>query len=215
MKNDPQDLYCQEYFMDGIRSGLSNYEDYSWKPELTIPMAQRFVAHLGVSKEDTVLDFGCSRGYFVKALCQLGLNAFGKDLSKWAIENGDPEIKERLTNELEIPPHSFDWINAKDVLEHMRLDFLTETLRQFSSGARKGIFIIVPLTNDFNGSYLRPEDEADVTHEIRWPFEFWLKLLHDYAPCFTVHGSYYIPNLKEASLKSRYSCGFFTLLRYK
>jgi hypothetical protein len=31
--------YTEDYFMRGPESGLSNYRDYQWLPDLTIPMA--------------------------------------------------------------------------------------------------------------------------------------------------------------------------------
>jgi SAM-dependent methyltransferase len=213
--SDKREPFCESYYMDGIATGLSNYQCYSWRPELTVKMAKRFLDHLGIEFLDEILDFGCARGYFVRALRELGKNARGCDISKWAIENCDEAVKGFVSSDTEIKPSSFDWIFSKDVLEHMRMDCLVETLRQFNTGARIGQFIIVPLCSEVDGSYLRKEDEQDVTHLIRWPFEMWLKILHDYNPDFIVSGSYYVPDLKEAARASRYSTGFFTLKRIK
>jgi hypothetical protein len=215
--NEPEikEVYSQAYFLDGIRSGLSNYENYSWKGDLTLAMATRFLEYLAIHPHDAILDYGCSRGYFVKALTILGMDAYGKDISLWAIENSDPMVKDRVSNQLYIAPNSFDWINAKDVLEHIKYPDLAHVIRQFVAGARKGIFIIVPLVKEQGGEYLRPEDQQDITHQIRWTLEDWLKFLQFHAPDFIVNGSYHIPNLKAASLKVPYSCGFFTLLRFQ
>jgi hypothetical protein len=211
----PNDVFNEDYFMDGISKGISCYENYTWRPELTVPMAKRFLDYLDIRFGDYILDLGCSRGYFVRALMELGKIAYGVDISEWAISNCDPAVKGRVSTDLRIKPMSVDWINAKDVLEHIKYDELSRVVCSMVAGARQGIFIIVPLVETDGGDYLRPEDQKDVTHQIRWTLEKWLKFLQALAPDFIVNGSYHIPDLKAASQKVPYSCGFFTLRRFR
>ena len=64
--------YDKDYYECGIESGKSLYNNYRWMPELTIPFCSRIVEHLKISTEQKVLDFGCAKGYSVKAMRLLG-----------------------------------------------------------------------------------------------------------------------------------------------
>lgn len=212
--SDKSEPFCADYYLNGVKSGLSNYENYRYLGAPTTEMAYRWLRTLDVGFGDVIIDYGCARGYFVRALRELGKNARGVDLSIWAIENGDETIKEHLSNDLTIKPLSVDWINAKDVLEHIPIDELVDVVKSFAAGARKGFFIIVPLT-DWKGIYLREEDRKDVTHQIAWELQDWLKFLSEHCRGFVIQASYHIPGLKPASDKVPFSCGFFTLKRIK
>ena len=62
-------IYDKNYYECGIESGKSLYTNYRWMPELTIPMCSRMIEHLKISSRDKILDFGCAKGYSVKACC--------------------------------------------------------------------------------------------------------------------------------------------------
>ncbi len=83
--------FDRDYFERGIASGKSLYENYRWIPELTIPMAMTYIDTLGLKKEDRILDFGCAKGYVVKALRMLHRKAWGCDVSDYAIESSDQD----------------------------------------------------------------------------------------------------------------------------
>ena len=45
--------------------------------------AEKLIATMGMQPYDSVLDFGCARGYLVKALRKLAIMAYGYDISEW------------------------------------------------------------------------------------------------------------------------------------
>lgn len=189
--------YDEAYFLHGKQSGKSLYEDYRWLPDLTLPMVKAIISHLGIKETDTVLDFGCARGYTVKAFRQLGYNAWGHDISEWALENADEEVKEYLiVNESALFANDFDWVIAKDVLEHINsTSYAVDTLRCI---ARKGIFVVVPLAESENGlvrGYDVPEYEKDVTHIHRQPLRWWVGQFHQ--PQWSVEGRYRVEGVKD------------------
>lgn len=100
--------YGQMYF-DGPREyGYGGYEyDGRW-----IPVAKDIVKHFNLSKGDKVLDVGCGKGFLVKDLLGLDINAYGVDISKYAIKHCEKEVVERLTigsaDNLEFEDNSFD-----------------------------------------------------------------------------------------------------------
>ena len=68
--------YGREYF-DGSRDyGYGGYKyDGRWKP-----VAIDIIEYFNLNKGDKVLDVGCAKGFLVKDLCDLGINASGIDI---------------------------------------------------------------------------------------------------------------------------------------
>ena len=112
MKN----LYDENYYERGIETGVSCYSNYRWIPELTIPMAARLIEYLGIAEHQKILDFGCAKGYLVKAFRLLHREAYGYDKSEYAINCVPEEIKDYIRNQVD---GGYDWIISKDVFEHI------------------------------------------------------------------------------------------------
>jgi len=193
------ETFGENYYMNGIESGVSNYVDYKWLPELTLAMAKSFIDIFGVEKESTVLDFGCARGYFVKALREYGVISYGVDVSEWAIKNCHEDIKPFVSNNLERLHLPFDHIFSKDVFEHIPMDELTTVLEKLFSICTESVIIIVPLADSEGGKYIYPNDELDKTHIHRKTLQGWVDLIEPFAKDFTIFVSNKIPSLKKAS----------------
>ena len=86
--------FGREYF-DGTREqGYGGYRyDGRW-----IPIAEDIVRHFQLKPGDRVLDVGCGKGFLVKDLMKVcpGLEAFGLDISEYAVMNCEPEVIGRL-----------------------------------------------------------------------------------------------------------------------
>lgn len=207
-------FYDAEYYLTGLSSGKSNYENYTWKPDLTLPMADRLKRILHIKDGDTVLDFGCARGYLVKALRMRGVNAFGCDSSEWAVQNCDEAVKGYVSRE--IPDGRFDHIIMKDCAEHIHPVDLLPLLTTLKGIMRKSMLLIVPLTAFVDEPYLRPEDNADPSHIIKWPLQEWMNFPHRLMTLdadVIVTGSWHYPGLKPASSEVPKSCGFIQFTR--
>lgn len=208
-----QETFDEDYFMRGRETGKSNYENYSWKRDLTVFCAARMALYLGCERGDTVLDYGCSRGFYVRALRMIGFDARGFDISKWAIANCDPEVEGLVGNDL--PADTFDWIFCKDVLEHIPPSTLLNVLAWFLGHARKGAIIIVPLGSTMTGKFMAPQDNEDKTHVNCWDLETWLGWIQGVIDTqkehWVVQGGYKLPGVKEACDKWPGSVAFITL----
>jgi len=118
--------------------------------------------------KDSIL-WGCGFGQRVRVLRYLGVDAWGYDLSKYAIENGYGDIVKDITEKNE--EVVADLVVAYDILEHIpynKLDIAIENLMQ----ADKYILTSVP----FKGT---PNCDADPTHIIKEPKEWWIKQFTD------------------------------------
>lgn len=212
---EPKDgeYYSEDYFMRGPETGKSNYFRYEWKADETLKLALYAKRHLGIQDHHTVLDYGCAKGFFVKALRMQGTQAYGYDHAEWPIQNCDEAVKPYVSNTLTLNPMSYDHIWMKDVAEHLSVNQLMDLIPKMCDAARKSILIIVPLTSYHGGAYKRQEDESDPSHVIRFTLDDWLKFLGGVAKDFAVYGSYHLHGLKPASSQVPHSCGFFKLSR--
>ncbi len=184
--------------------------NYRWLPALTIPMVQAIVRHCGILPVDDVMDFGCARGYVVRAFRSLGYNAFGVDVSKWAVEHCDPEAAKYVSlNDWRWA--DFDWIIAKDVLEHV--PDVQETINRLMERCNKGLFVVVPLAVEDGSSYLVQEYEADVTHIHRLTLPTWHAMFQ--KPGWKVLSKYRVHGVKDNYAQYEHGNGFITAVRVK
>ena len=166
------DFFNKSYYESGPQSGKSLYQNYRWIPELTIPLAHHVVRFLDIQPGDTVMDFGCAKGYLVYALKLLGVQAHGVDISKYAISQSPKEINGSVKA---IEPYSNDFIYsdyllAKDILEHIPYDSLDRQMEILRERC-KHIFAIIPLGK--NGKYIIPAYEMDQSHYICEDIDWW------------------------------------------
>lgn len=168
--NNFKDTFNKDYFEDGVRKRVSAYENYRWMPERTIREASSIINNISFQ---TVLDYGCAKGFMVHALRLLGKDAHGVDVSEYAISNCHPKVKDYLSviDTTDNIRGGWDLIIAKDVLEHIQKDNIPIILNELRRRCDK-IFIAVPLGDD--NRYRIREYEMDVTHVVREPEEWWL-----------------------------------------
>lgn len=166
--------YDEDYYERGVQLGISGYTNYRWMPELTIPMCEMMANYLCIPKNQKILDFGCAKGYLVKAFIELGYDCDGVDISEYAISQAPQEIRDRLFlyNPENLDNKYYDTVIAKDVFEHIEPKDLSKILWELSDVTDR-IFCVVPLGD--GEKYIVPEYENDITHVIRQPKEWWVE----------------------------------------
>lgn len=114
-------------------------------------------------KPRRVLDAGCAKGFLVEALRDRGIEAFGVDISEYAISEVRPDIRPycRVGSLVQPLSEQYDLITCIEVLEH-----LTE------EEARGAIANICQSTGDvlFSSS---PDDFDEPTHVTVRPRNYW------------------------------------------
>jgi len=113
--------FGKEYF-DGTREqGYGGYRyDGRW-----LPIAEDIVRHFNLRPGDRVLDVGCGKGFLVKDLMKIcpGLDAFGLDISEYAVMNCEPEIIGRVhvgnATRLPFPDNSFQAVISINTIHNL------------------------------------------------------------------------------------------------
>lgn len=203
--------FTEDYFLRGKEKGLSNFEDYRWLPDTTISMVTHLKRYLGIQDGERVLDVGCATGNYVRALRMLGVDAYGYDVSEWAVNNAAPEVRPYVSNYLS--GAGYDVVFSKDCCEHIPPDDLASLVRRLLASTRRKMFVIVPLAKFTGGEYVHPKEENDSTHVNRWTLHDWLIFFMRCTTSFVVNGSYLYPGLKPGAYEVECGYGFFTLTR--
>ena len=117
----------------------------------------------------TVLDVGCAYGYLVEALRKKGVEAYGIDVSEYAIRQAYESIKPYVfvnSAEHELPlqmPQRYDLIISIEVFEHLTLE-----------AGEKALQYLCGLTDTFIFSST-DSDIQDITHINVQRKEYWAK----------------------------------------
>ena len=61
-----------------------------------VPIVNRFIEYYNLNKESKVLDIGCGKGYMVYDFIDRNIDAYGIDISKYALDCSPPDIRWRL-----------------------------------------------------------------------------------------------------------------------
>lgn len=203
--------FNEDYFMRGKESGVSNFENYHWIPDTTISMVTHLRRYLGLRDGDRLLDVGAARGYYVKALRMIGVDAYGYDVSEWAVANCDPDVRPYMSNYLN--GGEYDVVFSKDTFEHIQPVELRSLVNRLLAATRRKLFIIVPLAASTGGKYVHPKEEKDATHINRWTLTDWLGFFQSCTNNFIISGSFRYPGLKPGAYEVENGYGFITLER--
>lgn len=173
-------------FYDSVYYKNDFFEDYKnrdiWIPKFEI-IAKRIVKDINPK---TVLDVGCAMGYLVEALRALGVEAYGVDVSEYAISMVSDEIKPfcAVASVLDNLPSSFpikyDLLVTIEVLEHL-----------FEEDGKKAVEKLCSYSNDilFTAS---PTDFEEKTHfNVQQP-EYWAKefAVHGFFEFYSINTDY-------------------------
>jgi len=146
--------YGKEYF-DGSRNyGYGGYfYDGRW-----LPVAADIIGHFCLRPGDRVLDVGCAKGFLVNDLmleCP-GLEAFGLDVSSYALMNCLPAVTGRLHLGsgvvLPFPDDSFDAVISLNTIHNFTREGAVAALKEIERVSRGKSFVQVD-------SYLNAEQK--------------------------------------------------------
>nr|AAK71261.1 unknown [Coxiella burnetii] len=176
-------------YFDGPRDyGYGGYRyDGRW-----VPVAKDMVDHFGLKAGDRVLDIGCAKGFLVKDFMKAcpGLEAYGIDISEYALMNCEPEVVGRLhlgnADHLPFPDNSFDAVISLNTVHNLPRERVIIALREIQrvSGGKayiqvdsyhtpeqKSLFedwVLTAEFHDYPEGWIKVFEEAGYTGDYNW-----------------------------------------------
>jgi predicted TPR repeat methyltransferase len=194
--------FTKDYYEDGVRKHISGYEDYKWMPTRSIPEALDIQSNFEFK---TCVDYGCAKGFLVNALRIVGCDAWGEDISEYAVENCHPNVRDYVS----LPnDKQYDLLICKDVLEHVEVEDIPSVLQKFKKKSKQ-FFFVIPLGDD--DRFRIREYEVDITHVTKKDEEWWIKMFESQG-LELVKFSYSLGSIKEKWIEPYpHGNGFFIL----
>lgn len=161
MAQEPEDIFDAFYYHAGC-GDVPYQRNETWLGVFE-GIANRIIQDIN---PHTVLDAGCALGFLVEELRKHSVEAFGVDISEYAIRNVHPSISSycRVGSIVDPFPQKYDLIVSIEVLEHLP-----------KAEAEKAVANLCQYTDQVlfsSGAY----DYAEVTHFNLQPPEYWAAL---------------------------------------
>ena len=183
-----------EMYFDGPREyGYGGYRyDGRWRP-----VARDIIARFGLKPGMRVLDVGCAKGFLVKDLMQEtpGLEAFGLDISSYALMHCEPESVGRLhlgtAERLPFPDASFDAVLSINTIHNLDTKGCIRALREMRRVVRNPVCCFVQVdayrSDDEKAlfeswcltavTYLRPSEWISLFQEAGYSGDYYWTIL--------------------------------------
>ena len=155
-------------------------------------MAEDIVKHFNLRSGHRVLDVGCAKGFLVKDLMTVcpGLEAFGLDISEYALMHCEPEVVGRLhlgcADKLPFPDKSFNAVLAINTIHNLERADAIRAVREmerlapgrgfiqvdsYRTPEQRELFLSWVLTakfHDYPDGWIRLFKEANYTGDWDW-----------------------------------------------
>lgn len=165
------EIYNEEYYRQyGAGVGTVDYQKSEDIKGFLKTVAKRIVEDF---HPKTVLDAGCAMGHLVAALRDLGVEAYGVDVSEYAIANVREDVRsfcrvasltEAFPNDL---PQHYDLVVTIEVLEHL---YAEDGKKAIANLCRRADTVLFSST---------PDDFEERTHVNVQQREYWAKLFFE------------------------------------
>lgn len=156
------------------------YGGYTYRPGYWTPIAEKFIVEYQLTRNSSVLDIGCGKGFLLYEISQLlpGIKVAGLDISSYAIENSHPDIKKFLhsgsAEQLPWSTNEFDLAFSLNTFHNLYTFQLFTALKEIRRVSRSSYICVESYRNEFekqNLLYWQVTCESFYTpEEWRWWF---------------------------------------------
>lgn len=171
--------FGKEYFDGAREQGYGGYRyDGRW-----LPIAEDIVRHFNLRPGDRVLDVGCGKGFLVKDLMKIcpGLDAFGLDISEYAVMNCEPETIGHVhvgnATRLPFPDNSFQAVISINTIHNLDRAGCIQALQEMERIAPSKGYVQVDAYR--NSAEERVFLDWVLTARTYGTPQFWLELLQE------------------------------------
>lgn len=156
---DPQKDFNAYYYATGCGSPYERNDKWL---EFFQGIADRIIADF---QPETVLDAGCAKGFLVEGFRNRGVDAWGVDISEYAIQEVFETVKPYcwVGSIVDLFPQKYDLIVSIEVLEHMPAEMGRKAIANLCAHTERIVFSSTPF------------DYKETTHYNVQPPEYWAR----------------------------------------
>ncbi|MFC0203445.1 class I SAM-dependent methyltransferase [Novosphingobium soli] len=132
------------------------------------------------------LEIGCATGAIVRELNGMAVDAFGIDVSSWAVANAlDPKVSLASAAALPFADNTFDVVYSSHALEHLPDEIYAKAFAEIDRvcGPRAVQFHMLPIIGtypyDYDPDAARRDLRKDPTHSLLMPMDWWIRQWED------------------------------------
>lgn len=164
-------------FFDGERK--FGYGGFSYNPMYWSEVVKDFCDYYHLNKNSKILDVGCAKGFMLYDFHKLNLNLdlYGIDISKYAIDNCVPEVKNKLqvANAIKLPfeDNFFDLVISINTIHNLNKVECATALKEISRVSKKNAFLTVDAYR--NNEEKQRMDAWNLTAKTIMSVDDWIK----------------------------------------
>lgn len=177
-KWNPKEIFNKSYFQGKHSNFIEGYETNK-------NLIRKFIKKI-IKKYNPrrVLDVGCAMGHYIAELRKNNIEAFGIDVSEYAINNSLEPIKQfisqidLISEDLPFSDEFFDLVICLETLEHIPLSKLENVINRIQKVLTKTGIMIISTPNP----ELSERWRNDLTHINIHDWKTWKSILRKYGP---------------------------------
>ena len=168
-------------FFDGERK--FGYGGFSYNPMYWLEVVKDFCDYYHLNKGSKILDVGCAKGFMLYDFHKLNLNLdlYGIDISKYAIDNCVPEVKDKLqvANATKLPfeDNFFDLVISINTIHNLDKVECATALKEISRVSKKNAFLTVDAYR--NNEEKQRMDAWNLTAKTIMSVDEWIKFFEE------------------------------------
>jgi ubiquinone/menaquinone biosynthesis C-methylase UbiE len=168
-------------FFDGERK--FGYGGFSYNPMYWSEVVKDFCDYYHLKEGSKILDVGCAKGFMLYDFYKLNLNLdlYGIDISKYAIDNCVPEVKNKLqvANATKLPfeDNFFDLVVSINTVHNLDKVECATALREISRVSKKNAFLTVDAYR--NNHEKQRMDAWNLTAKTIMSVDNWIKFFEE------------------------------------
>ena len=158
-RSSNQELYDKTYFDTSCGTPYTR--------ENFIPFFRKIASNIKEKiNPASVIDVGCAKGFLVECLRDLSIDAYGFDISNYALSEVRDDLKKYCVHKsiLEKPQKKYDLAVCIEILEHLKPELAEKAVKNLCTYSDDILFSSTP------------SDKDEKTHYNVQPHEYWIEL---------------------------------------
>ena len=196
------DYFDKDYFESNSKSNYGSYMDYPFFKDFAYYVWKKFLPR-------TLLEVGCAKGFMVKWFNRLGVDAFGVDISKYAVDNCPPEIANKMTcgdfSQTRWSGTVYDLVLCLETTEHIPEEKMESFIKNLYDSTGEWCIITTPIVPK---GYVREDDpkkDNDESHISLHDKDYWCDAFKKAGFEFTGMFTWYVPKVESGGVDKNIS----------